>query len=203
MRIKNKGAKISKRHHIIFSLVLMMCPASVLADDDCQITSDKQILNFGRFNSNEMEHGSSEFSGRTIDWRTVASREFHLFVTCNTPRKVRLFIDAPLQPAHHRFRFSTAGTMVLTFRNAHMDNQSMMLKSVTRGQNAPVEGGGYEWEAGAGQGVAFTNGSELAGTRLDITLQIKPYLLPLAFSSRDIDNIEESMLVSMETYPVK
>lgn len=203
MRIKNKGVQTNTRRYSIILLILMLCPTCVLADDYCQITSDKQILNFGRFNSGEMEHGSSDFSGHTIDWRTVAPREFHLFVTCSTPRRVRLFLDAPLQPAHHRFRFSTAGAMVLTFKNANMDNQTVMLSSVARGQNTPVEGGTAEWKAIAGQGLGFTNGSELAGTRLGVTLQVKPYLLPLAFSSRDISNIEESMLVSMETYPMK
>lgn len=203
MRVKNKGAQINKRRHIIISLILMLYPACVLADDYCQITSDKQILNFGRFNSGEMEHGSSDFSGQTINWRTVAPREFHLFVTCNTPRRVRLFLDAPLQPAHHRFRFTVAGAMVLIFKNANMDSQTVLLRSVVRGQNTPVEGGTAEWEAIAGQGLGFTSGSELAGTRLGVTLQVKPYLLSQAFSSRDISNIEESMLVSIETYPVK
>lgn len=185
---------------IALSLALTLCSACALADDHCAITSDKQQLNFGRFRSDEMQHGSSDFSGRTVDWRTVDPREFHLSVTCDTPQRIRLFVDAPLQPGHW-FRFSEAGAMTMTFKSATIDNQAVMLKAVARGQNTPVEGGAAEWKAIAGQGVGFTRTSELAGTHLEVTLQIKPYLLPVAFSSRDISLVEESMLASIETRP--
>lgn len=187
---------------IALSLALMLYAVSALADDHCSITSDSQRLNFGRFKSNEMQHGSSDIGGRSVDWRTVEARDFHLSVTCEVPQRIRLFVDAPLQPGH-RFRFSDAGAMTMTFKNARIDNQPVMLKAVASGQSRDVEGGAAEWQAVAGQGVGFTHVSEQAGSHLEVTLQIKPYLLPLAFNTRDISLIEESILARIETYPAK
>lgn len=185
---------------ILLSIFWGTVSPALAEDGDCQIMTSTKQVDYGRFRTEEMTQGSTEYNGKTYSGYASMTRELQVSVMCPDERKIRLFVDGPARSGK-AYRFSDSGAMSVKMKDARVDGESVQLASVSRGA-VQAQGGSAEITLLPDMAAAAVNGQEVAGRNWTATMMITTYLSADTFRVSNNIDLEETYTVSFDALAV-
>lgn len=180
------------RNYCLMSMVTLALggylPMSNAAEQDCQITTDMPIVDYG-----QLTYDNKVANGNLI----LESRDVRVNATCSRTSSFSLYFDGR-KGAGGAFDFGPLGAVHVTASSASVDGKSVTLSRINKDEQSKesvvVE---------AGEGITPKSGTmEEVGKVFSVTLSLTPKLDAKALSARDEVLIESHVGLRLESQPL-
>jgi hypothetical protein len=169
---------------VLSLMTLLACSASNAWANDCQIQLTQPVVDYGSINPHVLTA-----SAKAAPTAALGKRLLQLNIVCTEPKDMAVSFQG-LASGLHSYRLSDKGEFDLTFKNARLDGESVLLGSVSSFTDSPGEASAVRKLKPGQYLVPVLNQQRQSGKSLSMGLEVDARLFVDGLKIRDVVTLD-------------